>query len=346
MKNLLLGASFLVLAFCTSSCKKCETTSNLNITHEAAYVVNGGDNNLSVLDLGNDTKVETIALNCATLPHHIYLSADKKFLAVAITATDLSGGHSGHGSGTSSGYKMQVINALTGEIHHELSLTKLPHNGIFSADGKELWVTQADATESSILIFETTNFSQIKEIKVGKGLSEVTFSSDKTKVYAANTTDATISVIDPAAKTVTATLKVEADPVGAWAATNGNMYVDNETGKSISEIDVATNKITATIPLGYKPAYAAYNDKQKELWVTDADGGKVVYYKVISGTWTKQGDIATGADAHAIVFTADGKKAYISNQGAASVSVIKVDNHTKIKDITVGSKPNGIALKQ
>jgi YVTN family beta-propeller protein len=55
---------------------------------------------------------------------------------------------------------------------------------------------------------------------------------------------------------------------------------------------------------------------------------------------------SAGAGAHAVGFTNDGNTAYVTNQMAASVSVINVSDHSKIKDITVGKKPNGIVLKQ
>ena len=100
------------------------------------------------------------------------------------------------------------------------------------------------------------------------------------------------------------------------------------------------------INLGFKPGYVAYNSLTKELWVSDATNGKVVYYQIISGKWAKQGDIITGADAHAITFTNDFKTAYVTNQGAGTVSVIMTSDHKVTATITVGSKPNGIVLKQ
>ena len=124
------------------------------------------------------------------------------------------------------------------------------------------------------------------------------------------------------------------------------MYCDNETDKTISEIDVATQKVTETINLGFKPGYVAYNSLTKELWVSDATNGKVVYYQISSGKWAKQGDITTGTDAHAITFTNDFKTAYVTNQGAGTVSVIMTSDHKVTATITVGSKPNGIVLKQ
>ncbi len=316
----------------------------LNITHPAAFVVNGLGNSISVINLNDDTKVEDIGLNGAKYPHHIYLSPDKSKFAVAITGVDLSGGHGGHG-GSGSGYKVQIINSVTGIIEKEIALAKLPHNAVFSPNGSELWIPQSD-TPSHVLIYNTTDWTKLKEITVGHMTSEVTFAADGSKAYAANTDEATVSVINPITKTVETDISVGVTPVGAWPATNGKMYVDNETSKTVSEIDVATNQVTSTINLGFKPGYVAYSDHHSELWVSDSDNGKAIYFKLVGGVWTKDGEIATGADAHAIVFNADGSKAYVTNQGANTVSVIDLGTHTKIKDIPVGNKPNGIVLKQ
>ena len=42
--------------------------------------------------------------------------------------------------------------------------------------------------------------------------------------------------------------------------------------------------------------------------MSDATNGKVVYYTFTGGVWTLQGNISTGADAHAIAFNSDGTK--------------------------------------
>lgn len=341
--------SFVALSFLTLAtiiaCKKVTIMPNLNINYAAAYVVSGGDNTVQIVNLSTNKVTETIGLNGATFPHHIYFNKDKSLMAIGIISQDISAGHAAHNSSITKGFKVIVLETATGNEHRILNTASLPHNGIFSPDGKELWVGQgADAGE--VFVFNTTDFTQTKTIKVGKTPSEVTFSADGSLVFVANTGDATVTVIDPATKTVKTTIPVGAAPVGAWAASNGKMYCDNETDKTVSEIDVATQKVTETITLGYKPGYVAYNGFSKELWVSDATNGKVVYYQVISGKWAKQGEIVTGADAHAITFTNDNKIAYVTNQGANTVSVITVADHKVTNTITVGSKPNGIILKQ
>jgi YVTN family beta-propeller protein len=337
--------SFLTLATVVACKKNTAIMPNLNINYAAAFVVSGGDNAVQVVDISTNKVTETIGLNGATFPHHIYFNKDKSLMAVAIISQDVSGGHAGHGSNSSTGYKVIILDTKTGNEHRILTTASLPHNAIFSPDDKELWVGQG-ANTGEVFVFNTTDFTQTKTIKVGKTPSEVTFSTDGSLVFVANTDDATVTVIDPMTKNVKTTIPVGAAPVGAWAASNGKMYCDNETDKTVSEIDVATQKVTETIALGYKPGYVAYNTYAKELWVSDATNGKVIYYKVISGKWAKQGEITTGADAHAITFTNDDKTAYVTNQGANTVSVIMVADHKVTTTIPVGSKPNGIILKQ
>jgi YVTN family beta-propeller protein len=242
--------------------------------------------------------------------------------------------------------KAQIIDAVTGMIDKEIALNKMPHNAIFNPSGTELWLGQSDSIQSQVLVYNTSDWSLKNTVNVGAGLSEVTFSSDGTMAFACNTDDGTVSLIDANSKMIHTTLTVGQDPVGAWTASNGKMYVDNETSQTISEITVSSMSVTATINLGFKPGYAAYNSSNGELWVSDATNGKVVYYTFDGTTWNLQGNITTGADAHAIAFIADGSKAYVTNQGANTVSVIDVATHAVTATINVGTKPNGIAIKQ
>ena len=130
----------------------------------------------------------------------------------------------------------------------------------------------------------------------------------------------------------------------AWPSSIGKMFVDNENGKSISVIDIASNTVVFTIDLGFKPGIAAFDATSSELWVSDATNGKVVFFKNTGGNnWTKLGEVLTGANAHGIAFY--GTTAYVTNQGANTVSVIDVPSHTKKKDIPVGRKPNGIVVR-
>lgn len=120
------------------------------------------------------------------------------------------------------------------------------------------------------------------------------------------------------------------------------MYVDNEASKSLSAIDATTLMVTRTYALGFTPAMAA-TAPDGELWVTDTDAGKLVRYSTTSDA--KLGELATGIGAHAIAFSSDGSRGYISNQGASTVTVIDVATHSVVATISVGADPNGIVFR-
>ena len=309
------------------------------ITHDALYVVNGGDNSISVINTETDNIIGTIALQNIHYPHHISLSPDGGKLAIAVPGNDLSGGHEGHGSGTLVQGIVMMLDAKTGAMQSFKKLAVMNHNAAFSKDGQEIWTTQMSS--GTVLVLKAGNFELLKTIPVGSGPAEVSFSPDGKYAFVANGESDNVTVIDAALKTVVKTIPVGNNPVGAWPASNNVMYVDNETGKSITAIDASTLEIIRTYQLGFTPAMAAVVGT--ELWVTDTQNGKVVIFKTDSDE--KVGEITTAAGAHAIAFNADKSKAYISNQNANSVSVIDVATKTVLKTITVGSKPNGIVFR-
>lgn len=317
----------------------------LDIHYPAAYVVNGESADLTVVNLSTQKHTETIKLDHASWPHHVYLNQSKTLLAVAVTGNDLSGGHGGHNNGGAS-MGVHIINALTGQTLKKIILPKMPHNAIFSTDGSELWVGQPDSVISNIFIYNTSDWTLKQSISVGAGLSELTFSYDGTKLYATQTDANLVTVINANTKQIIKTVAVDDAPVGAWPASNGMMYVDNEVGQTISEISVEGDSVVSSFQLGYKPGYAAYSKKYGEVWVSDATNGKVVVYKKNGNAWQRTVDITTGSDAHAIAFSLDGNLAYVTNQGANTISIISTSNKSVVKNIASGLKPNGIVLKE
>lgn len=334
------------------------TNPQLDISYPAAFVVNGETNAISVLDLATQQARETISLGEMTTgsgghgggmgsgniawPHHIYLSPDGKRLALGVPGEDLSAGHAGGQAGMPG--RIVVLDARTGELLTNLETPAMNHNAAFSPDGTELWTSQM-AAAGKVLVFDAATLVQKASIPVGKQPAEVTFSANGQYAFVANGESATVSVIRVSDKSVVKYLPVGEDPVGAWPGSDGRMYVDNEKGQSISVIDVATLAVVETLPLGFMPGFAAHHPTRNELWVSAAQtGNKVVIFERKAGAWVKATEVVTGLDAHAIAFTNDGQTAYVTNQGAGTVSVVDVATRAKRRDVAVGKKPNGIVL--
>ncbi len=328
----------------------------LNISYPAMYVVNGESNSLSVIDLASNEVKETISFGTPSTtdmtgmkmndmvmwPHHIYLSPDGSKLGVGVPGMDLSAGHTGGVAGMKG--RVLVVNPKTGATATNQQTPVMNHNAVFSPDGSEIWTSQmTDA--GKVLVYDAATMALKKSIDVGMEPAEVTMSANGQYAFVANGKSNSVTAIRLSDKTVAKTILVGEDPVGAWPGANNRMYVDNEKGKSISVIDVDKLAVVENIYLGFTPGYVAFHPTRNELWVSQAGSSTVAILENMGGIWMNHAQTTAGLDAHAIVFSKDGQTAYVTNQGAGTVSVINVAARNKIKDITVGKKPNGLVLK-
>lgn len=354
MKKVIISIFTLTLGGCMTMTSE---QPQLNINYPAAYVVNGESSTVSVINLNTNEVTDLIQLteemagmahgsNAMFLqyPHHIYLNPAKNQIAIAAPGMDLSEGHGtaevlAH-SGTA---KVAVLDAVKGINVKLIDVPEMNHNAIYSPDGKEIWTSQMDE-KGKVLVYDSNTYTLKNTINVGKEPAEITFSIDGSTAFVANGMDNSVSVINPSTKTVTATIPVGKNPVGAWMGSDNRMYVDNEDGQTVSVIEVKTLKVVETIVLGFMPGFVAYQGDMKEMWVTDPMAGKVHWWtKDAAGKMVRTGAFATGAGSHAIAFK--DMTAYVTNQEAASVSIIDVMQHKVTKTISVGKKPNGIVIR-
>lgn len=357
-----------------NSANTTSTTSQapLSVTYRAAYVAIGSGNRLAIVDMDQMTVRDTLSLttppgsspssmmsNMSNMggmsgtdgmsmmgmawPHHLSLSPDRKKIAVAFPGMDLSGGHDAIPSSMGGG--VAVFDAITGTILASVSLPQMNHNAVWSPDGKTVWTSQM-MNSGKVLILDGLSLARIDSINVGEMPAEITFDTDGTKAFVANGMSGTVSVIDLATKSIVRTIKVGAEPVGAWQAMGGHMYVDNEIGKSIYHIHKDSSSVLDSIQLGFTPGMAQMHNATSKLWVSDVDNGRIVCFKHDSTGWHRTDSISTGAGAHAVSFTKDGTQAWVTNQMAGTISIINTITTAKIKDIPVGTKPNGIVLRE
>ncbi|MFN0202065.1 MAG: hypothetical protein ACKVTZ_11130, partial [Bacteroidia bacterium] len=323
-KSLFFSALLGAIALGMTSCTR-DTITEQNIDYPAAYIINGGSNSISVINLNTQEVSATIDLSKMydknddvrilptniTFPHHAGLSPDGKTLAVAAPRMDLSEGHA-HSGSMESFAMIALTDAKTGLIQEIIDMSFANHNAIYSPDGSEIWTSQMKST-GQVKVFPSDGLSPAKnEITVGKYPAEITLSNDKTKFFIANSGANTISVVDVATKTVIKTINVGESPIGAWTGSDNKLYVDCEIDSSLHIIDVASLAVEETINLGFMPGMAAYNGNLNELWVTNADADSVVYFSRENNAWAKKGAIQTGTSSHALAFTQDGKTLYVT----------------------------------
>jgi YVTN family beta-propeller protein len=174
--------------------------------------------------------------------------------------------------------------------------------------------------------------------------------SSHDRVYAANQTSNTVSVIDPSTNKLLGVIRL-GDPVpGALSPLyRGQLLVhglgyspDGKTlavvsiaSNSVTLIDTATNKVNGVVYVGRSPHEAFFNPSGSELWVTVRGED---YISVIDPVLMKEVRRITLANGPGMtMFGPDGKYGFVCSSFTPELDVIDVASHQIIKRLTQAS---------
>ena len=170
--------------------------------------------------------------------------------------------------------------------------------------------------------------------------------SGKQFAYITNQGSDSVSVIDMATKTITATIPVGDGPSGVAVSPAGTkVYVTNSGNNTVSVINTANNTVTSTVNVGNAPYGVAVSPDGTLVYVTNLNDNSVsvintamnqVIYTITVGKWPE-----------GVAFTPDGEKAYVANYYSYStISVIDTATNTVISTVNDPEiyGPSGIAI--
>jgi len=181
------------------------------------------------------------------------------------------------------------------------------------------------------------------------GRTDVPISSHD-RVYAADQTSNTVSVIDPSSDKLLGVIRL-GDPVpGALSALyKGQLLVhglgyspDSKTlavvsigSNSVTLIDTATNKIKGVVYVGRSPHEAFFTPDGKELWVTVRGEDYVSVIDPVTMKETQRIQLANGPGM--TMFGPDGKYGFVCSSFTSEVAVIDVASHAIVKRVPQAS---------
>lgn len=163
--------------------------------------------------------------------------------------------------------------------------------------------------------------------------------------------EASLSVVDPlvsmAGKTSTLAQIPLPSPGADWsvAGDQKRLYVSTPRAGKLVAVDTESFKVAAEIPVGKEPMRVALQPDGKYVWIgNDAKDAPASGVTVVDATTEKVvASIPTGRGHHEFAFSADSRRAFVSNRDDGSVSVIDIGTLKRVKDINTGSLPISIA---
>lgn len=209
-----------------------------------------------------------------------------------------------------------VINTKTGAVvGNPIVVGSAPTGVLANADGSRVYV--ANRTSGMVSVIRTSDNTVIGSVRVGTNPEQMALNSAGTKLYVTNYGSSNVSVVNVSGQTPTLikNIAVGANPRGiAFATVNGQprVYVTRYNSSSVAVVDANTDT-----QIDVKPSTPTVDS------------------------------IIVGANPQAIVISPDGTRAYVTNFGSSSVSVINTATNTVDgAPITVGSNPVGVSLSK
>jgi len=203
----------------------------------------------------------------------------------------------------------------------------------------------ADKSADGIGIIDVAARKLTGKINAGSDPEEFALSKDGTRLYVSNEDVRTASVINIQTRKVERIIPVGQEPEGAATSPDGaRFYITCEAGGDIFAIDTTSYKVVGHFKVPVRPRSMAFlpqgtlafipSESTGQLNVIDTDDLKVL--KVI--------ELPEGSRPMSVKVSPDGKRVYVSDGRAGTVSVLDAHTHALLGTIKVGQRPWGIVL--
>jgi uncharacterized repeat protein (TIGR01451 family) len=296
-----------------------------------AYVANHDSDDVSVIDLANDSVI-------ATIPMGAGISA----LELAITPDGTRAYVTTPGA-------VKVIDTDPSSPTYNTVIASVPIDGLaravaISPDGGLAYVTQYNG--ASVSAIETTTNTVIATIPVGGRPNGVVFSPDSTLAYVVNALESTLSVIDTASSTVINTItfppnapeSIAITPDGAW------LYITRSASQTVTVLDTASFTMFTNITAGFEVVRDAVSPDGNLAYVTFGFGsGPGGVNAIDTSSRTVVATVTLERGPYGVAVTPDSARAYVTRFDNA-VDVIDSATFTVVDTVPVGIQPQGVAI--
>ena len=296
------------------------TPASIPVAARYAYVTNGSNNTVSVVDTATNGVVATVPVGSEPRGVAVHPGAARVYVANEL----------GSNSDT-----VSVIDTASNTVVATIPVTK-PFALALNAAGTRLYT--ANTAQNSASVIDTGTDAVLATIAVGTYPRGVAVHPNDAQVYVPNEFSDNVSVIATASNTVVGTIGVGQRPFGSvFDGTGARYYVANLGSDDVSVIDTASSTVIATVPVGSDPHGIAIDPAGARLYTANRGAGTV---SVIStATNAVIATIGVGSQPYGITVNGAGTRAYVANYGSGTLSVIDTATNSVVATIPVGAGP-------
>jgi YVTN family beta-propeller protein len=335
MRRLIVACALLCTAL--AGCTRRHFPKYPSYYREYAYVINGGSNTVSVLDLVNMRPDRTIAVG-----------ANPSGIAINPARNEVYAVNTGNGTGNGT---VSVIDAEKNSVATTIPVHREPYFIDVDAQGKRGYV--ANAGSNNVSVIDLANRRVIATIGVGEAPGLARISPDGGSLVVTNRASGSVSLVDPH------TFKVRSVFSGCPQATDAVILPDSSKtfvacsgGHQVVAIGLArpasTNesehedRVLAFLDVGKTPVHLAMKPDGGEIFVSNFDSDTIS--EIATGANEVGGAYLVATHPSGGIVSADNSTLWISNFNANTIGVYSIDDGKLVNTINVGDGPDQLAL--
>ena len=290
-----------------------------------AYVGNFKDGTVSVIDVASRQVIATIPVSSG--PHGMAITPDGRFVYISSDGSSV----------------VSVIDTSTDRVMGVIEVGSEPHGLAMTPDGRELWV--AVKGTDKVEIIDTRGNQVVGNITVVSP-HNIAFRPDGKSAYVASQVSGNNALVEVDVKDRRVLRRVPLDKTPRaldFDSDGRHLYFTEASVNAVLVLDPVSNEIVAKVPVGASPHHAKFMaGGAKNALVVSQDTNELAVINLTNNQVVKT--FQTGKNPHWIASGREGRIAYITNEGANSVSIIDLGTGYA-KTVAVGSAPRKIVIQ-
>jgi len=204
---------------------------------------------------------------------------------------------------------------------------------------------KADKSADAIGVVDVAKQKLTGKISVGSDPEEFSLSKDGTLLYVANEDVKTASVINIATGKVEHIVSVGQEPEGVATAPDGKrFYVTCEAGGDVYVIDAVGYTTVGHFKVNVRPRTMDFLRGEGVGFIPSESTGELNVIDTVNLNVLKVIALPPGSRPMSVKVAINGRKVYVSNGRAGTVSVLDSRTYELLNTVKVGIRPWGMAL--
>lgn len=235
------------------------------------------------------------------------------------------------------------IDTATNKVKGITYIGRSPHEGFFTADGREVWAVVRG--ENYISVIDPLTFKEKKRIETTVGPGMVQFLPSGKLAFVVSSFNPVVDVIDMKSHKVIKHIKVVSpfSPFLQFTPDFKEMWMTHKDAGKVTRIDTASLEVKGVIDTGFITNHLAFAKTAAGTRAYVTIGGEnVVKVYTTDAMPTLVATIPTGALPHGIWTSDDGTRLYVGLENGDAVDVIDSASNKVIARVPVGQAPQAL----